>query len=286
MLRKLNLQLFAGEEEESEGLYTEDEVEVHEEDSSSDTEAETEDTAEDTSEETEEETEDKNQKEDTEEPEDTEETKDEKYNDSVPWIKKRLARARRSFEKEFISQVTEASEGVPVSKDEIPSAVRLWNLLKHNSALNSEVTKAIDNAFRNKSVKSLREISGSTKDTVRESQLELKEERLNLREHDTVFKKYEAEILEWAEDEGLPLEKATDLKRVYREWKGENAQRLMVKAEGAALQKAKANTAKKQEARVQTHRNAPVSKPRPIDYQKSSDSEILKHEKLSLFIED
>ena len=277
--------------EEISGLFIDDENDVEEpEVEETEEEEETEETEE---EKEEEETEDEDSEDGGEasEEEEKKETppkevdKDNKYNDSVPWIKKRLSRAKNSYEKEFIDYAGSASDGIEVSKDDIPGAMRLWNLLKNNETLNLNVTSAIEQALKSGKAKQLHEISGVTKDMVRENKLAVREATLDLRGADKVYKKYETNILQWAEEEGLSIKTATDVKRVYREWKGEHAQQLIAAAEKVGRTKAQTIKTKKSNASLSGGKST-ASSSKPMDYKNASDEDILKRENLSIFTED
>lgn len=54
-----------------------------------------------------------------------------------------------------------------------------------------------------------------------EQRLELKEAEMELRMTDPVFKEHEREIREWAEEEGIEIRTARDLKLAYRAWRGD-----------------------------------------------------------------
>lgn len=272
-LLPMNLQLFA---EEDPTLFLDDE-----------TEETVEETTEETTEETEEETEEKEEssEETTEETtEETEEKKTTELDDNTPWIKKRLARAERSFERKFMEEAASLSDGVQVARDELPKATRLWNVLKHNPELSSKVDELINNSIKEGKLKSLKEIRPESRVDEGLSRLDLREAELDLRYSDPVYKKYEKQIKDYAEDEGIDIVNAKALKLAYKAWRGENSRLLMAEAEKKGAQKATQKAQVKKSAALAGGR-APVRQTQ-LDYRKASDKEILSNLGMSLFTDE
>lgn len=95
------------------------------------------------------------------------------------------------------------------------------------------------------------------------------------------FVKYEEEIAEFAEDNGLAFDSAQAQKQAYLLWRGENADRLV---QEARLQTAK-KAAKVQQSKTKAglQRAGGPGKPPQPDYRKMSDDEVLSSMGLSLW---
>ena len=117
-----------------------------------------------------------------------------------------------------------------------------------------------------------------------DAKIELKETQLDLRYSDPVFKKYEKQVMEYAEDEGLDVNNAKTLKLAYRAWKGENSRLLLAEAEQKGQKKATKDAQVKKSAALAGGRT-PV-KANPMDYRKASDKEILDNLGLKLFVDE
>jgi hypothetical protein len=285
----MNLQLFAGENDDVNLFTTDDddlgtsvEQEISEEQPEEELSEEV--SEEPAEEENAEESEESKEEEPSEEENNAKKSKKSELDDNIPWVKKRLARAERSFERKFMEEAASLSEGITVARDEIPKAVRLWNVLKYNPELSQKVEELITNAAREGKFKSLKDVRPESKVDESIARIELKEAQLDLRYTDPIFRKYEKQIMEYAEDEGIEINSAKALKLAYKAWKGENARLLMADAEKKAQQKAVQKTQTRKAAALASGRS-PV-KSVQIDYRKASDKEILNSMGLKLFTED
>jgi hypothetical protein len=202
--------------------------------------------------------------------------------DTTPWVKKRLQRAERTFERKFLEDANGESVGHEIPRTDLPRAVKLWNTLRVNPELSAKVNELIATEVRGGNAKTLDLVQPTGGVDVREQRLMLRESKLEFRESDPVYRKYEQDILEWAEDEGLRIRSERDLKGAIREWKGAHARTLATKAEPKATQQKRPTTTvnptggKQQSSNVQ----------RPGDYRKMSTQDILKREGQSFFLPD
>jgi len=205
---------------------------------------------------------------------------------------KRVERAKRSIERDFLAEVNSLSDGVAIDRKEIPQATRLWNLLKANPELTRTFQGLIDEASKQNKLIDLKSYANnplnrnvtSNSDST-EDRMELYEARLELKFSDPVFKKYESEITKWAEDNDFPITSKKNLEVAYKAWKGENSSVLMAHAEANAKKKASQVTKAKKDAKLVNKTVSPV-KGKNIDYRNLSDTDILKAEGLSLFRND
>lgn len=202
--------------------------------------------------------------------------------DNTPWVKKRLARAERAYERKFMEEVNGASYGHEVPRADLPKAAALWNMLRANPELSSKLNQMINEEVKSGKAKSLDNIQPTSGYDARESRLALREAKLDMRESDPVFRKYEQDILEWAEDEGLRIRSDRDLKSAVREWKGAHARTL-----GATQPPAKkqATPPAKVPPAGPTGAKSKGGTP-PPNYRKMSAEEIIKHDGLKLLSDD
>jgi len=193
-------------------------------------------------------------------------------------IKTRLDRQEAKFVKDF----TKAA-GVELAQNEIPSAARLWGLLKSNPRLSKDVDDVISLALSKGDIKIPVDAENTT-DAVTQ-RLELKEAILDLRASDKLFEKNASKIIAWAENEGYKVSNAQDLKMVFLAWKG--AQGKMEEAVQKAQEKRKEDVKKtlQKRAAVQSTKTGTQSKG-VLDYANMSDASILASENLKLFIDD
>jgi hypothetical protein len=221
----------------------------------------------------------------------SDESNDVTIEDTKAW-QKRVERAKRSMERDFLAEVNSLSDGVTIERKEIPQATRLWNLLKANPQLNRDVTNIIDKVNREGKLTDLRAYASNPlnqnvqrNSDATEDRMELYEARLDLKFSDPVFKKYESEVMKWAEDNDFPIKSKKNLDVAYKAWKGENSSKLVAHVE--AKTKKKANEVKKQkkDAKLMNKKVSAV-KGKSLDYRKASDREILEAEGLSLFQDD
>jgi len=273
---KINLQHFAGEE------FTPDVGGV--EDRLSYTAADESEEKDDTVEE-DESTEQKDGEADDASEDDAEDGKDKKPSepdDATPWGKKRLARAERAFERKFMDEINAESDGHEIPRRDLSKAVKLWNTLRVNPELSARINQLVSTEITSGKAKTLDLVQPTGGVDVREQRLALRESKLEFRESDPVYRKYEQEILEWAEDEGLRVRTERDLKGAIREWKGAHARTLSAKADVQKPPAKKPSSvvppagAKSQGGKTQG----------PIDYRKTSTQEILKREGTSFFLAD
>ena len=199
--------------------------------------------------------------------------------DTTPWVKKRLARAERAFERKFMEDINADSVGHEIPRQDLSKAVKLWNTLRVNPELSLKVNQLISTEVQSGKAKTLDLIHPTGGADIREQRLALREAKLDYRETDSVYRKYEQDILEWAEDEGLRIRTERDLKSAIREWKGAHARTLATKAEPK-------KAAPKAKSTVVPPTGRTKSAPPKIDYRKASAQEILEREGLSLFSPD
>lgn len=100
---------------------------------------------------------------------------------------------------------------------------------------------------------------------------------------DAMFNQHEADIQDWAEDNGIPFETFAEKQKAYLMWKGDNAEKL---AQQAAL-----NAQKKAINKQNQRKNAATLGPKapsavPVDYKKMSNQEVLTSLGLSLYTDD
>ncbi len=219
---------------------------------------------------------------DPEEPADPEPAKPE-LDDNTDWVKRRLARAERSFERKFLDEVASESDGVQIERKELPKAAKLWNLLKHNPDVSRAVDEAIRKAGDEGKIKPLSEIRPESRISKMEAAFDLREAEMELKYSDPVYKKYSQEIKDYAEDEGLDISNPKALRLALKAWKMDNQPKLL-----ADKGKTKATTPvdpKKRKSAALVGGRSPV-KSTPIDYRKSNDADILKSMGLSLFSDE
>lgn len=214
----------------------------------------------------------------------TEDAKPPEPDDTTPWVKKRLARAERAYERKFMDELNAESDGHEIPRKDISKAVKLWNTLRVNPELSARVNQIVSEEIVSGKAKTLDRVAPTGGVDIREQRLALREAKLETRETDPVYRKYEQDILEWAEDEGLRIRSERDLKGAIREWKGAHARTLATQAESKkaapARQPAKSTVAPpvgKQSQVSGKHTS-------PIDYRKTSTQDILKREGTSFYI--
>lgn len=202
--------------------------------------------------------------------------------DTQEWVKRRLARAERAFERKFLEEAASESDGVQLERRELPKAVRLWNVLKHNP----DVSRAVDELLRKSGeegkLKPLTAVRPDARINRLESEFDLREAELELKYSDPVYRKYSEEIKDWAEAEGLDITNPKTLRLAVKAWKSDNQGKLL-----ANKPKPKAAPAAdpKRKAAALVGGKSPV-KATPIDYRKASDADILKSMGISLFTEE
>lgn len=273
MLNQINLQLFAGEGEDT-GLESESLV----------LEVPDESVEETPSEESDQQTSEEEKPQETRE--DESKKSDDKFTtDNRQW-QKRLERAERSFERKFMEEASSLSDGVKIERGDIPRAARLWNYLKLNPEISSKVQTLLEQESSNAkplSSQSNNPFSSSSREgNEYEERLNLKEAKIDLKLSDPVFKKYESQILEWAEDNEIEIRSPKQLQLAYKAWKGENSALLMANAEAQGQKKALEQKDAKASAKLAGKAASPVSAPK-IDYRKASAKQVLEAEGLSLF---
>lgn len=288
--KKLDLQFFAEEEEQDESLLQDDDIDEETDEEEEEEENLTPKTSKG-GKTTEEET-DEDETEGDEEGEESTNTPQNKSNktpnlpeDNNALWQKRVERLKRSEENRFLEEANSLSDGVQLGKGDIPKAVRLWNMLVHNPELSTEVNEIITKALSEKKAKELHEISGTTKIGSFEARLAVKEAKLDMKLSDPVYRKYESQILDWAEDNEFDIKSAKDLAMIVKAWKGENSAVMTANMANKAKQKAETEIKSKQDAKLAGKVAKPV-KGINIDYKKASDRDILKAEGLSLFSDD
>jgi len=219
------------------------------------------------------------------------ESKNVTIDDTKAW-QKRVDRAKRSMERDFLAEVNSLSDGVTIERKEIPQATRLWNLLKANPQLNRDVSNIIDKVNKEGKLTDLKAYASNPlnqnvkrNSDATEDRMELYEAKLDLKFSDPVFKKYESEVMKWAEDNDFPIKTKKNLELAYKAWKGDNSDKLMAHVEAKTKKKASEVKKQKKDAKLMNKKVSAV-KTKKIDYRNSSDRAILEAEGLSLFQDD
>ncbi len=173
--------------------------------------------------------------------------------------------------------------GVPPVKDrqELAEAVRLWKYLEHNP----EVAAAVRSVLHTSPGKmpTYEGRRGSSEGSSG-SAIELKLATMDLRARDKLFRKFENDVLDWADFKGVPVKDEKSLNLAYQAWKGANIHLLTAKAEAKGAKKALEGRNKAKAAGMVPRKGgAKTGKP---DYRKMSDTDVLKSLGLKLETED
>lgn len=203
--------------------------------------------------------------------------------DNTSWVKNRLARAERSFERKFLEEAASQSDGVQLERQELPKAVRLWNILKHNPDVSRLVDEVLNKAGEEGKLKHLSQVRPDAKISRMEADFDLREAELELKYSDPVYKKYSEKIKDWAEEEGLDVTNPKSLRLAVKAWKADNAALLL--AEKTKSKPKTTVTDPKRKSAALVGGKSPV-KGTIVDYRKASDSDILKSMGLSLFTDE
>lgn len=206
-------------------------------------------------------------------------------------VKDRLERQARKFEREKEQIRTQAQEefrrkvAFGVDDHTLKQAVSLWKYLEANPAHAATINSLLEkNPWQNHPNLDTGEQS-SPEDLLAQvrRELDLRDTLAQLRQ-DPLYRKYEDEIRDYAEDEGFDLDNPRDVRKAYLAWRGENAPRL---AANARLQGQRdASKAKKRASRARLQGSSGPRGARKVDPSKLSDQEFLAQEGLSLFTKD
>ncbi len=191
-------------------------------------------------------------------------------------IENRLNRDRRVREEELSRHA-----GVKLTHDDVKNAVALWGFLIRNPEINTRIGQIMQEYVNSGRVNQAPQDDATA---AKEKELALKEAVIDLRSRDRVFRKYEAEIREWAELSGYEIEDPKTLRLAVAAWKGENMAKFMGDAQKKAEEEAAARARKKQDAGLLPGKG--VRAQVKLDYRKMTPQEILKAEGLSLFEKD
>lgn len=216
-------------------------------------------------------------------------------------IKDRLARQARSFQRK-IKELEEELErvkgktfddlrdaaGVDIDEDEAVDALKFWAYLKANPDHAAAFNRYLQaNPWKNHPVvtKSYRNRDVDPEDLEKrlEEKLEYRETLRELRQ-DPIFKKYEAQIMEYAEDEGFDISTAKGLRQAFKAWRGENLRLIAAEARRQGVKEAKTSKAKAKNATLIKASGGRLTV--KGDPSKMSDLEFLRRHGLSLFTDD
>ncbi len=279
MLKKLNLQLFAGT------VLGDNYEDVPVEDVDDVVDDVTEEVEDDTEDVTEEEIDDVEEEIDTEEDDVEEEEieeeekqplfdkKQQKELDKI--VKSRLDRQEGKLLKDLCQ-----AAGTDLSKAEVSNAATLWGLLKLNPDLSRTIDKLIDQQVASGQIQTPEVNSTSTK----EAELDMKEAILDLKLSDKTFNKHSDKIITWAENQGFEVTNKKSLKLAYMAWKGSQEKIIATTKKVGEQKKQATKQAVRQKAKVQSGKSS-KSKGK-LDYARLSDADVLATEGLSLFIDD
>jgi hypothetical protein len=195
-------------------------------------------------------------------------------------VKDRLAANDRRWQTKLDAAVAQAKASLPA---DATKALEFWNYLKanprHSAAINQFLS---NNPWENHPRE---EAAPKAKEADLEATLKrefaLRDTLAELRS-DEVFKKHEAAIREYAEENEFDLDKPRDLKAAYKAWRGENARLLAANARLQGQRDAKTAKEQAKGAKLQGASGAKGGGKQP-DYRKLSDAEILKRDGLKLF---
>lgn len=282
------------DEEEAEGLYIDDEDEeeldtIEEPDEDTEEESDEEPSESETDSETSEEESGEEQEDEPLDEEAVEDNQEEGTDDRVTFspeqqkkfneaIQARLARQKRSLRKE-----TELLAGTKMTEEDVENSAKLYGMLKQNPELSDQIRDLINAEYKAGNIK-----LNSTAETKAEAKLralEAKEVIIDMKDSDPLFKRYFDDIEAYADVEDLSLDDERSIELAYKLWKADNAE-LILNYRTAAQKRRQEVQTKKKKAAKKTTRKSPKPAPKPKDYTKMSDAELLRTEGLSLTVAD
>ena len=179
---------------------------------------------------------------------------------------------------QFVKQIS-AVAGTNLEMHEVTHSAKLWGLLKANPQL-SEAVDALISAQLNSG--RARELVNA--DLERQQTMEVKEAVLDLKLADRTFRKYADNIIEWADEQGYPVNSEKTLRLAYMAWKG-SKEGVLATAKQQSEQRRKASKdAVRQRAGAQSG-NSPKSYGR-TDFTKMSDKDVLSRSGMKLFTDE
>lgn len=196
---------------------------------------------------------------------DTDQEGQEGQEDQEPPLEERYTELERNYQR-LERKFTKVSQRL----QEAESAMHVYDFIAQRPELVEQVNQLI-------------QAYGDTAPMYGDEQFDPAAERQTMREllSKPDFVKYEDEIAEYADDNGLPFDSAQAQKHAYLLWRGENVDRLV---QEARLQTAKkAAKVQQSKAKAGLQRAGGPGKPPQPDYKKMSDDEVLSSMGLSLW---
>lgn len=199
-------------------------------------------------------------------------------------VQRRLARAEKPATN--FSEVISERGGIPPLPDtEIVDASRLWTYLKANPQINAQVKKLVDEGPDNMPTYTRvgRRSGASPAEGGADPEARMERHGLlvELRVSDPTFKKYEKQIMTYAEANEIDTSSARGIRIAYKAWRGEKAHLLEANAELRGQQKARDQREAVDQARGVPRKGNKPGKAK--DYRNMKDEDVLADMGLKLF---
>lgn len=200
-------------------------------------------------------------------------------------IQRRLARERQAPDKVNLTEVVSEKGSIPpLPEAEIVDAARLWTYLKANPDINRQVNKLVQEGPENMPTYTrIGKRTGTQNDSGVDPEVRMERHGLlvELRVSDPTFKKYEKQIMTYAEANDIDVSTAKGVGLAYKAWRGEKAHLLVANAELRGQQKAQSARDAVDQARGVPRKGNKSGKPK--DYRNMKDEDVLADMGIKLF---